>query len=58
MTVIVIAIGTIMEIIWRGGQVFNGFSNPHYLQGLFAIDAGGCLKITLQCSRTDVILFG
>lgn len=50
MAVIVITISAEMKAFRCRCKIFNRFSNPHNLQGLFAGNAGGRFKIALQCS--------
>ena len=57
MAVIVIAIRTKMETCRGICQVFNCIPDTQNLQGLFAADAGGCFKITLQGAGADFIFF-
>ena len=58
MAVIVITIVAEMKTVGETGQVFYRPPDPHDLQGLFAGNACGGFKITLQSAGADAISAG
>ena len=56
MTVVVVAVSFKMKVLREVGELLNGFSDPHDLQRLFAIDARGSFKIALQRAGTNMVL--
>lgn len=58
MAVIIIAINGIMKICRGACDMRNSLAYAHYLQSLFAADAGSSFKIPLQRAAGDIVFFG